>query len=281
MPSPASSDVAPLRILQRGAVFHIELSQPEARNPLGHDMIAALNAALDEADSGPAVRVLLFTAAGPAFSAGGNLGNLNERLQALPGPDGQDPIAVGNRQYGSFLARLTASPKVSVVAVQGHAVGGGAGLVCAADISIGIASARFGFPETSIGLVPGQILPFVAARIGVQAARRLMLTGERITAAEAHRLGLLDEVVDDAQALASRTRSVVESILACGPVASAATKLLLRQVAGGAGAEAGALTAYLDEASRVFARQMRSEAMEGVSASRAKRKPRWAVPADL
>ena len=272
--TPSAATDAPLRIARRDAVFHIQLNRPEARNPLGADMIQALDAALEQAEADAAVRAILITAAGEAFSAGGNLGNLQERLQAPAGPDGKDPIALGNRQYGAFLTRLAASPKVSVVAVQGHAMGGGAGLACAADISIGLASARFGFPEAAIGLVPGQILPFVAARIGVPAARRLMLTGERIDGTEAHRIGLLDYLAPDAEALASRTTAVLTSVLACGPSASAGTKRLLRAVTQ---LGEGALDAYLDEASNLFAQQLRTEAVEGVAASRARRKPQWAV----
>lgn len=275
------ADDAPLRISRHDAVFHIELNRPQARNPLGAEMIAALGAAIDEAEADRTVRALLFTAAGEAFSAGGNLGNLQERLQAPTGPDGKDPIAAGNRLYGDFLARLAASDKVSVAVIQGPAMGGGAGLACAADISIGLASARFGFPEAAIGLVPGQILPFVAARIGVQAARRLMLTGERIDGAEAHRLGLLDYLVQDAAELASRTRATLDAVLACGPAASAGTKRLLRQVAGRVDGNGSELARYLDEASTLFARQMRTEAVEGVAAARARRKPGWAVSAAI
>lgn len=278
-PSPAAN--SPLRITRRDAVFHIELNRPEARNPLGAEMIAALSAALNDAEADQGVRAILFTAAGEVFSAGGNLGNLQDRLQAPAGQEGRDPIAVGNRLYGTFLARLTSSSRIIVVAVQGHAMGGGAGLVCAADISVGVASARLGFPEAAIGLVPGQILPFVAARIGVQSARRLMLTGERIDGVEAHRLGLLDYLVQDRQELATRTRVILDSILACGPAAATSTKRLLRQVAHGAGQDTDTLAAYLDEASEVFARQMRTEAVEGVAASRDKRKPQWAVPAAI
>ena len=154
-------------------------------------------------------------------------------------------------------------------------MGGGAGLACAADLSIGVAGARFGFPEAAIGLVPGQILPFVAARIGVPAARRLMLTGERIDGTEAHRIGLLDYLVQDAAELETRTRALVASVLACGPSASMGTKRLLRQVA--QPPQGAALERYLDEAADLFAAQMRTEAIEGVAASRARRKPGWAV----
>lgn len=271
----------PLRTVRYPAVLHVELNCPATRNPLGAETVDALDAALAQAEADPAIRVLLITAAGDAFSAGGNLGNLQQRLQAPAGVDGRDPIAAGNRRYGAFLQRLAASPTVSVAAVQGAAMGGGAGLACAVDLSIGVATARFGFPEAAIGLVPGQILPFVAARIGLPSARRLMLTGERIGGAEAHRIGLLDYLVQDAAELAARTAEVVAAVLACGPAAAVATKQLLQCTPPRAAGTGEALVAYLDGASEVFARQMRSEAIEGVAASRERRKPCWAVPSGL
>lgn len=278
IPSPSPSPAEPpVRCTVRGAVLQIELNRPAERNPLGADTVEALTDGLARADSDPAIRVVLFTGAGEAFSAGGNLGNLAERLQEPPGADGRDPIARGNRSYGEFLQQLQRSPKTTVASVRGAAMGGGAGLVCAVDIAIGAAGAKFGFPEASIGLVPGQILPFVAARIGVQAARRLMLTGERIDAAEAHRIGLLDYLVADAADLPARTEAVIASIVGCAPRASAHTKQLLRSILGQEAWEAEGLVRYLDGASELFARQMRSEAIEGVAASRARRKPDWSA----
>lgn len=265
----------------RGAVFRIELNRPEARNPLGADMVQALSLALEQAERMDGVRVVLFTAAGKAFSAGGDLGNIADRLAARPGADGRDPIAVGNRRYGEFLARLVRTPKVTVACVHGAAMGGGAGLACAVDVAIGSPSARFGFPEAGIGLVPGQILPFVSARLGAQRARRLMLTGERIDGAEAHRIGLLDYLAESDETLPQRTREIVERIVATAPAASAATKRLLSQVRALDAQPAEALTHYLDEASVAFAQQMRSEAVEGVTAARERRPARWNVGAEL
>lgn len=273
--TPFATTDTPVRCVQRGAVFQIELNLPDARNPLGPQMIDALDAALTQAIETPTARAVLITAAGPAFSAGGNLGNMAERLGAAPGANGKDPIALGNRRYGDFLRRLSASPKVVVASVRGAAMGGGAGLVCAADIAIGAQGAKFGFPEAAIGLVPGQILPFVAARIGVQAARRLMLTGERIDAAEAHRIGLLDYHVADAAHLDAHTDELLARILACAPGASATTKQMLNAVLGAKRWWSDELTHYLDEAADAFARQMRSEAIEGVAAAREKRAPNW------
>lgn len=244
-------------------------------------MVAALAKAVDQAEQMDDVRVILFTAAGKAFSAGGDLGNIADRLAVKPGTDGQDPVAVGNRRYGEFLSRLTRSSKVTVACVNGTAMGGGAGLVCAVDISVGSPGARFGFPEAGIGLVPGQILPFVIARVGVQVARRLMLTGERIDGVEAHRIGLLDYLAQTDEALPARVQEVLEFVVATAPAASVLTKSLLTQARPLSAQSPKALENYLDAASIKFAQQMRSEAVEGVTAARERRPARWNVGAKL
>lgn len=258
-----------------GPVARIHLNRGEARNPLGAGMVQALSAAVAEACGHSGVRAIVLTAAGPAFSAGGNLGNLGDRLAAEAGPDGRDPVAAGNRRYGEFLTQLVNLPQVTVACIQGAAMGGGAGLACAVDIAIGSPEARFGFPEAALGLVPGQILPFVAARLGLPAARRLVLTGQRIDAAEAYRIGLLDYLADSPQALGALARQVLESVVATAPQASACTKRMLGRLPVAPLQASSALQGYLDEAADLFARQMRSEAMEGVSAAREKRPAHW------
>lgn len=160
-------------------------------------------------------------------------------------------------------------------------MGGGAGLVCAVDIAVGSPAARFGFPEAGIGLVPGQILPFVSARVGVQVARRLMLTGERINGAEAYRIGLLDYLSESEEALPARVREVLKVVVATAPAASVVTKCLLTQMRSLSAQSHDALKNYLDAASVKFAQQMRSEAVEGVTAARERRPARWNVGAEL
>ncbi|QRQ87050.1 enoyl-CoA hydratase/isomerase family protein [Cupriavidus oxalaticus] len=280
--APTATAEAPfVRTAIDGAVFRIELNRSDARNPLSAEMVTALSKAVDRAEQMDDVRVILFTAAGKAFSAGGDLGNITDRLAVKPGADGRDPIAVGNRRYGEFLSRLAQSPKVTVACVNGAAMGGGAGLVCAVDIAVGSPAARFGFPEAGIGLVPGQILPFVSARVGDQVARRLMLTGERINGVEAHRIGLLDYLAQSEEALPVRVQEVLEFVVATAPAASVATKSLLAQARPLSAQPHEALKNYLDAASVKFAQQMRSEAVEGVTAARERRPARWNVGAGL
>ena len=179
----------PVKVDHVDCFLLLTLNQPEILNPLGPEVTAALGAALTAAEQNEAVRAIVLRGAGEVFSAGGNLAAMQDRLNDVVPDGGVDPIVARNRPFGSFLDRLTRYPKPVVVAVQGAAMGGGAGLVCAADVAIACAGTRFSFTETSLGLVPAQILPTVVARIGAAKARRLMLTAERIDADEAQSIG--------------------------------------------------------------------------------------------
>ncbi|MFA7268321.1 MAG: enoyl-CoA hydratase-related protein [Sterolibacterium sp.] len=263
-----------------GAFLLITFNQPEIRNPLGPDVVSALAEALTAAETDASIRAVAIRGAGTVFSAGGNLGNFAERSVLPLNPDGSDPIATSNRRYGAFLERLCRFPKPVVVAVHGAAMGGGAGLVCAADIAIACADTRFSFTEASLGLVPAQILPFVVARIGSQRACRLMLTAQRFDADEALRVGVVDAVAADMQALRQLLGDVLDNIGRCSPEALTRTKRLALRCAASESGSAEGLTQLLDDASYDFAAQMRTDGGEGVRAAREKRDPEWRVKFD-
>ena len=269
-----------LKVERAGAFLLITFNRPESRNSLDPDVIAALDDVFDRAEGDEGLRAVAIRGAGPTFCAGGNFSKFGERMQA-PAPTGDrgvDPIAQSNRRFGTFLERLQSFPKPVVVAAHGAAMGGGAGLVCAADIAIACAGTRFSFTEASLGLIPAQILPFVTARIGLQPARRLTLTAERFEADEALRLGLVDFVAPDMDALRDRLAQVLDRIGRCAPGALAATKRLARRC--GEATTAAGLSGVLDEAAAAFAVAMRSEAAEGIDAARGKRPPAWTATFD-
>lgn len=273
-------DASVLHVNQAGAFLVLTFNQPRMRNPLGPEVVQALSEALSKAQDDASCRAIVIRGAGEVFSAGGNLGNLQERLAASPAPDGSDPIATRNRPFGTFLARLARFPKPVVVAVHGAAMGGGAGLVCAADVAIACAGTRFSFTEASLGLVPAQILPTVVARIGAAKARRLMLTAERIDADEALRLGLVDAVAPDMQALRELLGEVLDRIGRCAPQALARTKRLALRCASGEPDTEQGLERLLDDAAADFAAQMRSDGAQGVQAARERLDPPWRVRFD-
>ncbi len=259
--------VSPVLIAERRGVLFATISVPATRNALSPDVVAALAAAVQAARS---ARALVVRGAGGVFSAGGSLGSFQQRLAA--NDLGDDAVATRNRRFGVFLQDLAALPVPVLAAVHGAAMGGAVGLVATADIVIATADARFGLPETSLGIVPAQIGPFLLPRLGLPVARRLALTAQRIDAQEALRLGLVDRVAPDAAALDAALAEELTRLLANGPAALIATKDYLARCAVQASGQA------LDVGAALFAAAMRGEGRDGIAARREKRPAPWAEP---
>jgi isohexenylglutaconyl-CoA hydratase len=210
------------------------------------------------------------------FSAGGNVGNFQSRLQAHA-DEGEDPVVSRNRAFGHVLQALTALPMPVLAVVEGAAMGGGMGLACCADIVLATEDARFALSETGLGLIPAQIAPFVQARVGRRVALRLGLSGERVSGTLAQQLGLVDALAADSTALDALQAQWLTRILACGPQANRSLKALLsRDVSGDASLDHG-LGAWLDDAAQRFAQCMRGEGAEGIAAFRERRPPSWSA----
>jgi len=262
--------MAKVRSQRQGGFLFLTMDDAATRNALSPEMVAEMKAAIDAAAADAGVRAVVLRGANGFFCAGGSMGNFQESMKSAQAPGGADPIAANNRRFGDFMIALAGLPKVLVAVVEGAAMGGGLGLACAADVVLARSDAKFALSETTLGLVPAQIAPFVVARIGQACARRLALTGERIDAAEALRIGLADYVAADATALDAKLVAVLQGIARCAPGANAETKALLRRCA------EQDFAAILDGAAQAFARQMRGEGAEGVAAFRDKRDAAWA-----
>ncbi|MBO9648967.1 MAG: enoyl-CoA hydratase/isomerase family protein [Variovorax sp.] len=264
----ASSDFSHIVLRRRQDVLFATLNQPQTRNALSPDVVAELARVLDAAESDDTVRALVLRGGGGFFCAGGNVGNFQSRLDA-DAAKGGDPVAARNREFGHFMQRLAALPVPVIAAVEGAAMGGGMGLACGADIVLATRDAKFALSETSLGIIPAQIAPFVVARLGHRVAQRLGLSGERIHGDAAMRLGMVDELASDSAALDEHLAQWLSRIGACAPHANRALKPLLQRC----GHEnEGAL---LDDASRLFAICMRDEGAEGIAAFREKRASAW------
>lgn len=251
---------------EHGVLF-ATLNRPETRNALAPELVAELAQVVDQAASDTGVRALVLRGAQGFFCAGGHVGNFQARLDA----DGsaEDPVAARNRAFGHFMQRLCALPMPVLALVEGAAMGGGMGLACAADIVLATADARFALSETTLGIIPAQIAPFVVARLGLRATQRLGLAGERVQGDTAMRLGLVDALADDGAALDALAAEWLTRICACAPGANRTLKPLLRRCGH---EDQGAL---LDDAAHLFAACMRDEGAEGIAAFREKRPARW------
>lgn len=260
-----------LLLARDGARLHVTLNRPETRNALGGEMVQELLAIVGFLEEARDIGTVVLRGAGGSFCAGGDIRGFMAQFETKPpAPGEKDPIALSNRRFGAFLERFDGLPQTIVVAVEGAAFGGGLGLASIGDIVVARADTRFALSETGLGVVPAQIAPFVAARIGVAEARRLALSGQRFDGREAGRIGLVHYVCADEAEFEATLAKVLADINRCAPGANAATKRLLLA------SRTTPLAALLDEAADAFAAALRGpEGREGVKAFLEKRPAAW------
>lgn len=248
-----------------GGVGRITLNRPDRHNAFDDAVIAELATLLDRVATDEDVRVVVLVAAGKSFSAGADLGWM-KRMASYSVADNQ----ADSQKLADMLFTLDTLPKPTVALVQGGAYGGGVGLVAACDMAIAADDAVFCLSEVKLGIIPSVISPYVLAAMGSRAARRYFLTAERFDAAEAHRLGLIHDVVPAADLTAAGDR-LVGYLMAAGPAALAKAKQLIADVAGRP--IEPRLTA--ETARRIAEARASAEGQEGISAFLERRKPGW------
>ena len=253
-----------LRVERPGdGIAVVTLTRPDRLNAIGTDTLAALDAALTQLEADASVLAFVVTGEGRAFCAGAD-------IDELAGLDGAAGFARFVRAFTDVLDRLERNPKPSVAAVDGAALGGGLELALACDLRVASDRARLGVPEIRLGLLPGaggtQRLPRLLPR-GV--ALQMLLTGAPLGAADAHRLGLVNELSGDAPALVVAERLARE--LAAGPPLALSTAKRLVQ----RGATLPLPSAIELEREMVAALFATEDAAEGLAAFRAKRTPEF------
>lgn len=259
------SDSLPLLVTRDGAIVTATLNRPARRNAMNEAMVAAMDALFAELATDSVARILVIRGAGGHFCAGLDLTEVGAPA---------DPAAklaqqqARNRRTGARFQAIADLPQVVVAAVEGSAFAGGLGFVCAADIALAAPDARFCAPEVRRGLVPAQILPWLARRMGRSQAARMSLQGQVMDAAEAARIGLVHQVAPDLDAALA---AVIADILQGAPQALAETKALIAAL--GATVPAG----YAEAGAGAFGRQAAGpEAEEGIASFKERRKPSWA-----
>jgi methylglutaconyl-CoA hydratase len=245
--------VANLRVERDGSVLRITLARPDRRNAFDARLIAELAEAF--VDVGRA-RAVVLAGEGASFCAGADV----EWMRASVGLPLDANIAGANAMRQMFEA-IDACPAPVVARVQGHALGGGAGLVAASDIPIASPDAVFAFSEVKLGIIPAVISPFALAKIGAGHARRYFVTGERFDAHTALRIGLVSELAADLDAAVDR---VVGELLSAGPLAARWAKRLIRERPEGP-----------ETARWIAERRASDEGQEGLKAFLEKRHAKW------
>lgn len=216
-------------------VATLTLDNPEARNVLDTDTMAALSDGLMRASEDPQVRVLVITGEGRAFCAGAD-------LKGASAADTESFTSEGPMALVAVLEQILDCPKPTIARVQGHVAGGGNGLVAACDFAVAADDVHFAFSEVRVGVAPAVISVVCLDRMNRRDGIELLLLGERVSAERAAQAGLINRAVprDD---LDSTVAEFVDALARGGPQALAATKQLLRRVPGMERSEAFAWTA--------------------------------------
>jgi methylglutaconyl-CoA hydratase len=250
-----------LLISTTGPVTTVTLNRPDKRNALNVDLLTQLGAAITAAQADASQRILVLRGAGTVFCSGLDL---EEAAQPDRAHASADLVAQG-------LRTLSSTRLITIAAVQGAAIAGGAGLMSACDFAVATQDAKFGYPEVRRGLVPALIMTFLRRQLRERDARELLLLGKPFDATHALAIGLVNRVVADAAALETEVKTLISSLLQGGPEAVAETKKLLAEL------WPVTIPADLDRAHAYHLSARHSaEAKEGVAAFREKRPPNWA-----
>ncbi len=254
-----------LRREQDGPVARIVLSRPEVRNAFDDELISELSRVFFDLAVDPATRAVILSGEGPTFCAGADVAWMRKA-----GTYSREENEADAGRMARMLRAIDECPKPVIVAVHGAAIGGGVGLVAAADIAIAAEATVFSLAEVRLGLIPAVISPYVLRAIGARQARELFLTGERFDAQRARAIGLVHAVVA-AEELAPAAARKVDLLLAAGPESIEAAKRLIERVALLGPEEAMPMTVRA-----IAERRASEEAREGLTAFLEKRPPRWA-----
>jgi enoyl-CoA hydratase/carnithine racemase len=244
-----------------GPIATLTLNRPERKNPLGPEMVNELLWALDDCKDDAAVRAVVITGAGSAFSGGGDLKHM--------AGDGGPPPLEEKGDYVDLLLRFTTVGKPTIARVNGVAMGGALGIIAACDFAIAAASAQLGTPEIKRGLFPMMIMAVLRRVVSKRRLMELMLTGDPISAEEAARIELVNRAVPDAE-LDTAVKSLTDKLAAQSP-----TAMRMGLAAWNAQADRDLEASLPMLRDQLFAILGTEDAHEGLAAFAQKRAPVW------
>lgn len=244
-------------------------NEPERRNALTAPRVKDILTLCEWLQPNRCVRGVTFRGRGGMFCAGGDLKGMKT---AISGADAKRKITEISCDGAQLFESVNGLPQVVIMAVEGAVMAGGLGLACTGDIIISGKDVKFAFTETRLGIPPAQITPFVLARLGNRIGRRLLLTGEVVSGADALTLGLVDQIVEDPAQMDDAIKQIQKSVLKAAPQAVAVTKSLVQTLPG------LSRSTQIETAGEAFANCLLSEeGKEGISSFLEKRKPNWVL----
>lgn len=266
-PAPdANDDLVQIDSTADGVVF-ITINRPQKKNAFDAATIAALHEAFETLHGADHVRVVFLRGAGGTFSAGADLGWMRDAVDWSESDNRDDAMGLAK-----MLKSLHDIPALTVALVEGAAMGGGAGIVCACDMAVAVEETRFAFSEVKLGLIPATIAPYVIEAVGARRARQLFLTANIFDADYAAHAGLIDMVLPEGS-MDEFVSMLTDSLSRNAPGAMGDAKRLVHDVVGQK-IDRGLME---DTARRIARARVSVEGQEGVRAFLDKRDPSWAV----
>lgn len=245
----------------------VTMNRPEVHNAFNAEMIAELTQCYRQLHADKTVRVILLQAAGKSFSAGADINWMKGMVNATQEENKQD-----SHKLAELLRTINFCSKTTVAKVNGLAFGGGVGLICCCDIAIAENNAKFGLTEAKLGLVAAVISPYVIDAIGMRKARRYLQTAEVFDAEQAHKLGIISELVDGDD-LDDKAQEIIKALLGTGPNAKEISKKLVMSVVGRTVAQQKKIDEYTTQV--IAAVRVSDEGQKGLKAFLEKQKPDW------
>ncbi|MAZ48510.1 MAG: enoyl-CoA hydratase [Halobacteriovoraceae bacterium] len=246
----------------REKVWEVKLNRPEIHNAFNDELISKITATFHNLSKNEKARLIVLTGEGRSFCAGADL----NWMKSMVNYSEEENKADSEKLFDMF-ASINNCPIPVLGAVNGHALGGGMGLVSVCDFSLTHEKAKFGFTETRLGLIPAVISSFCLGQIGENHARAWFISGEKFSAAQAHQMGLVHEV-SSLESFEQRKNDWIESFLQAGPVASRASKRLIKDLKN----ESDLKKYTCSEIARI---RVSKEGQEGMNALLEKRKASW------
>lgn len=259
-----------IQLEQEGSILKIWLNRPNSRNAMSLNMVKSIMSVFKAIENDTSIRAVVFRGHGNHFCAGGDIKDMAQLRGEAMSVGSNQPYVNFNRQFGAMIELVDQAPQTVVVVLEGAVLGGGFGLACVSDVAISRSDAKFGLPETGLGVLPAQIAPFVVKRIGLTQARRIALLGNRFEGHDALTMGVVHEIVENEAELELALSKVLLQIRRTAPNASRVTKALLHRTL------SEPLKPLLDDAALLFANAVSSEeGLEGTMAFVQKRNPNW------
>jgi len=253
-----------LTVSKKDDILTVSLNRAEVHNAMNETLMNELTACFKDISQDDTIRIVILTGNGKSFCAGADL----NWMKSMVSYSIQENIKDSNLLLDLYNS-IYLCPKPVIGKINGHAFGGGLGLVAVCDITCAIPGLKFAFSEVNLGIIPSVISTFVAKRISVSNMRRFFLTGERFDTTTAHEVGLIDYVLKPEE-LDSKIQNYVTQLQSSGPIAIKEVKNLLN------------MYQALDEESfkkftvqKISELRVSKEGQEGINAFLEKRKPKW------